>query len=145
MQYVLTDTSAVRISESSGVIQNVGSYDIEISIDQNFEEVFVLRGGNEVAFKKRLYIRARDKPAYSIKVNVVTFIALGGGNSESSAEPEPSTDDDIENYLDDALNGADTGYNNTDTNNYLDDLLDGGDDNYDNSDVDDYFNDLLAG
>ena len=142
MEYVLTDTSAVRISESSGVIQNVGNYDVELSIDLN--EVFVLRGGNEVAFKKRLYIRARDKPAYSIKVNVVTFIALGGGSAESS-DTETTTDDDVENYLDDVLNGADTGYNNTDTNNYLDDLLDGGNDNYDNSDVDDYLNGLMAG
>ena len=144
MQYVLTDTSVVRISESSGVIQNVGNYDIELSIDQNFNEVFVLRGGNEVAFKKRLYIRARDKPAYSIKVNVVTFIALGGGSAESSGT-ETTTDDDVENYLDDVLNGADTGYNNTDTDNYLDDVINGGDTGYSNSDVDDYLNGLMAG
>ena len=143
MQYVLTDTSVLQISESSGVIQNISSYDIEISIDQNFNEIFVLRSGNEVAFKKRLYIKARDKPAYSIKVNVVTFISLGGGSSETSTEP--ATDDDVSNYLDDVLNGGENNYSNPDTNNYLDDLLNGGDDNYNNSDVDDYLENSMAG
>ena len=143
MKYLITDTGIIRISEVSGVIQNTSQSDsVELSDSENFTNVFILYPLNIIKFTKQLYIRGYGKIEQPIELNVADFVDSASGGSTDTGT---TTDDDVENYLDDVLNGADTGYNNTDTNNYLDDLLDGGNDNYDNSDVDDYLNGLMAG
>ena len=143
MKYLITDTGIIRISEVSGVIQNTSQSDsVELSDSENFTNVFILYPLNIIKFTKQLYIRGYGKIEQPIELNVADFVDSASGGSTGS---ETTTDDDVENYLDDVLNGADTGYNNTDTDNYLDDVINGGDTGYSNSDVDDYFNNLLAG
>ena len=143
MKYLITETGIIRISEVSGVIQNTSQSDsVELSDSENFSSTYILFPLNERFFNKQLYIRSHGKAEQPIEINVVDFIAGGGSGGSSTT---PTTDDSVENYLDDVLNGADTGYSNADTNNYLDDALNGGDTGYSNSDVDDYFSGLLAG
>ena len=127
MQYVLTDTSVLQISESSGVIQNVGSYEIELSATADFAESFVLRERQKVSFNKQLYIKTRDPTPHSVKVNVVTFITEGsGGGSSSSVDEAAEHAENVNDYLDDLLNdGNNTGYDNQDVTDYFDDLLNG--------------------
>ena len=143
MKYLITDTGIIRISEVSGVIQNTSQSDsVELSDSENFTNVFILYPLNIIKFTKQLYIRGYGKIEQPIELNVADFVdSASGGNTDT----ETTTDDSVENYLDDVLNGADTGYNNTDTDNYLNDVINGGDTGYSNSDVDDYLNGLMAG
>ena len=78
LQYVLTDTSVLQISESSGVMQNNGSYEIVLSETADFAESFVLRERQEVSFDKQLYIKTRDPTPHTVKVDVVSFNCAGG-------------------------------------------------------------------
>lgn len=84
MQYSFRGTTITKISESSGVIQNIGQYEIEISPSEDFAESFVLRAGQEVTFNKQLYIRIRDINNPVATVNVVSFITIGGGTASNS-------------------------------------------------------------
>lgn len=139
MKYIITDTSIIRVGENFGTIQNCGTDKIEISNSSDFKDVFLLRPLNHVSFNQPIFIRAFYNGAkfFNIPVNVVQFI--------SNSDTEISNEDNVENYLNNLLNGGEDNYNNSDVNDYLDDLLDGGNDNYDNPDADDYFNDLMAG
>lgn len=127
MQYRLTGTTITKINEKSGVIQNAGNYEIEISNSEDFTDVFVLREGKKVSFNKQLYIRLRDPNSHSVKVNVVQFISEGGGSSSGdSGGSTPLVYDNTADYLNDLLNGGDDGYNNQDNTDYFDSLLGGG-------------------
>ena len=109
MKYLITDTSIIRLSESAGVIQNLGNDKIELSDSQNFTDSIVLPMLNKFSFDRQLYIRAAtSKVDNFIEVNVVPFAIDGGsGGSSSSSEPQTvdegdvATDDDADNLLDD--------------------------------------------
>lgn len=141
MEYIISDTSIIRINETSGVIQNNSNSKIELSNKESFSEKYLLKPNNEVSFNGSVYARAYRKVSGVIKFNVVSFIAWSGGSGGGTDEP----DDNVPDYLDDLLSGGDDGYDNADTTDYINDMFNGNGDNYDNPDTNEYFNNLLNG
>ena len=148
MKYIITDTSIIRINETFGTIQNRCNSKIELSDNDDFDEVYLLQPMNTVSFKGNLYARAHVKKGINIKFYVVPFISEGTASSTPASGGNTDTEHtaaETDDYLNNLLNGGDDGYNNDDVDNYLNNLINGGNDGYNNDDVDNYFSGLMTG
>ncbi len=141
MRYLLRGTSILQTGENSGVIQNAGQYNIELSSNENFTDSFVLRTGDEVSFNKKLFIRICDcneKSPLAV-ANVVTFISLGGTTSTNTADEmldsifggavsdeSVTSDADADSYFDDIFSGnSSSNVDDEDFNSYMDSIFGG--------------------
>ena len=99
MQYKLTDTSVIQITETSGTIQNISNSTVEISNSADFTDSFLLYPLNKVFFTEQLYIRACEPTAQIIEVNVAPFVVSGSGNSSSIAADSFATRADFDSVI----------------------------------------------
>lgn len=101
MQYRITDTSILKINESSGTIQNISNDAVEISNSEDFTDSFILYPLNKCSFKEQLYIRAYGQAAQVIKINVAPFVVSGNGTSSTGENLKIATDNEVDGYFDD--------------------------------------------
>lgn len=85
-QYTLT-SAFTPIEESSGIIYNAGSADVELASDTNQKESesLLLRSGCQQDFAGKIYARSKDLDDEAI-INVVDFSARGKGGGITTTE-----------------------------------------------------------
>lgn len=94
-QYMLT-SAFTPIEESSGIIYNAGSVDVELVSDTNQKESegLLLRSGCQQDFAGKIYARSKDLDDEAI-INVVDFSARGKGGGSTTTEIASCTCEDM--------------------------------------------------
>ena len=139
MQYFITDTSIIQITETSGTIQNISNSTVEISNSADFTDSFLLYPLNKISFNERLYLRAYEEVAQVIQINVARFIVSGSTTSTNTADEmldsifggavsdeSVTSDADADSYFDDIFSGnSSSNVDDEDFNSYMDSIFGG--------------------
>ena len=112
MNYLIKTNEVVKISETSGTIQNADQINkVELSDTENFTNNIILYPLQKLTFQNQLYARLFDNADLPVELRVISIqLDSGGGSSGGgSGDYAIATDAEFKDMLDEVLpTGDDT-------------------------------------
>ena len=106
MTYLIKTNEVVKISETSGTIQNADQINkVELSDTENFTNNIILYPLQKLTFQNQLYARLFDNADLPVELRVISIqLDSGGGSSGGgSGDYAIATDAEFEDMLDEVL------------------------------------------
>ena len=104
MNYLIKPNEVIKISETSGTIQNTDQINrVEISATSDFKDNIILLPLNFYTFQNQIFVRLFDNNDLPVEIRVIDFQVNsgGGGNSQAATiDGEVATDDEFDEMLD---------------------------------------------
>ena len=103
MIYQIKPNEVIKISETSGTIQNTDQINkVEISENETFANNIILYPLQKVTFQNQIYARLFDNNDLPVELRVIpiSLNAGGGGGNSSTDNADIATDDEFDEMLD---------------------------------------------